>query len=688
MKVLFLITALLSSSNAAILTVKPGDSIQAAIELAQPGDTIELKDGVYLEDLVSVRDGEEDKRITITGSRNAVLHGTGKEARLFEVNHSYITLDGFTIDGKTGSGEKETDYQDKLVYAMGNRETRIIKRYGTEFRSSLDGLVISNMKLVNASGECLRLRYFVTSSQIYGNEIANCGVGDFVFGNMKAVNGEVIYVGTSSNQWDDGKNMSNEPDVCQFIHIHHNTFKSFGNECQTKEGSLHVLVEHNQCSTQKDPNSGCVDSRSDATIVRYNDIFDNVGAGIRIGGHNIGGHIYGQNCEVYGNNFHKNLEGALKIQTGEDSHNICENTCKDGCKVSGSAADSYQDIEKKCEGVMEIFWVDDTKAVPLATSTKSAANAADGEPEEGEPEPEFEATVEEKPESEESGKCFPVEIKDIKASSADGQHTAHAAIDSKSLTRWSAKGLGESLTLKFAAKTKINGIEISFLKGDARTQAFAVSVDDQEVLKDQSSSGKTLAMERFPFKEVEGGSIKITGGGNSENEWNSLTEVIVCGVEEQKVTTSNDSSKPTDELCSAVEKLDISKVGASADDGKNKPASVIDGDLKTRWSMDGPEEQDISLEMEKPMTVTEIGLAVFEGDKTKQFFDVMVETEEHGWEEVVRDGESVKGKGIESYDLGMKGVKTVKVVCYGAESWESGEGIEMNSFTEIELYGC
>ncbi len=449
-------------------------------------------------------------------------------------------------------------------------------------------------------------------------------------------------------------------------------------------------MEHNFCSQQKDPDSACLDSRTDNVIFRYNEIHSNDGAAVRIGGHIVDGKTWGENNEMYGNIMHDNKAGELKLQTGQKEHpHLCENECKGGCKVSGSASEGNEDIEKKCEGVMKIFWVDDTKAVPVAMSTKSVANAADGEPEEGEPEPEFEATVEEKTESEESGKCFPVEIKDIKASSADGQHTAHAAIDKKSLTRWSAKGLGESLTLEFAAKTKINGIEISFLKGDERTQAFAVSVDGTTVLKDQSSNGKTLALERFPFKPIEASSVTIKGFGNSQNSWNSLTELIVCGVEESKVTSKDSKDKANNEqLCDKVEKLDISKVGASADDGKNKPASVIDGDLKTRWSMEGPEEQDISLEMEKPMTVTEIGIAVFEGDKTKAYFDVMVETEEHGWEEVVRDGESVKGNGIESYDLGMKGVKTVKIVCYGMEDINSGEGIEMNSFTEIELYGC
>lgn len=695
MKLLFVITALLSLANAAVLTVKPGESIQAALDLAQPGDTIKLEDGEYFEDLLSVRDGEEDKRITISGSRKAILHGTGNEPRLFEITHSYITLDGFTIDGKTGSGEKESDYQDKLVYVMGNRETRVIKRYGTEFRSSLDGLIISNMKLVNGSGECLRLRYFVTSAEIYGNEIINCGVGDFVFGNMEAKNGEVIYVGTSSSQISDGKNPTDELDQTRYIHIHHNVFQSFGNECDVKEGSTHVLIEHNSCSTQKDPDSACLDSRTDLVVFRYNQIFNNDGAAVRIGGHTVNGKTWGENNEMYGNIMHDNKEGALKLQTGAKEHpHLCENECKGGCKVGGSAAEGNEDIEKKCGAVMETFWVDENKAVPVAQSPRSidGADAADGEPDDPEKakaEPEFEATVEDKAAPEESGKCFPVEIKGVDGSSADGKHTVHAAIDGKSLTRWSASGKQEWLEIDFADKTKINGIEISFFKGDERTQSFDVSVDGKTILKEQSSTGKTLAMQRFPFKEVEGSAIKITGAGNSDNDWNSLSEIVVCGVEETSDSDKKDGddTKPK-ELCDKVEKLKISKVGASADDGKNKAASVIDGDLKTRWVMEGPEEQDISLELEKPMTVTEIGIAVFEGDKTKAFFDVMVETEEHGWEEVVRDGESVKGNGIESYDLGMKGVKTVKVVCYGMEDIDSGEQIEMNSFTEIELYGC
>lgn len=230
MKLFVVIAALLSVSNAAVLTVKPGDSIQAAIELAQPGDTVEIGDGEYTEDLQTVRDGEPDKRIVVTGSRDAILYGTGKEDRLFQVLHQYITLDGFVIDGKIGPGDKEEHYVDKLVYITSPRETRVIKKYGTEFRSSLDGVIISNMKLINSGGECMRARYFITHLEVVGCHIENCGVYDFVLGGMKAKNGELLYLGTSSNQIMDGKNPTSEIDQTRYIHVHHNTFISYGNE--------------------------------------------------------------------------------------------------------------------------------------------------------------------------------------------------------------------------------------------------------------------------------------------------------------------------------------------------------------------------------------------------------------------------------------------------------------------------
>ena len=81
-------------------------TIQAALEKATPGTTINLAAGVYREQPVTVRDGAQGAPITIKGPETgtdrdgrykAVLYGTG---RIFSIDHSWITLDGFTIDGQ------------------------------------------------------------------------------------------------------------------------------------------------------------------------------------------------------------------------------------------------------------------------------------------------------------------------------------------------------------------------------------------------------------------------------------------------------------------------------------------------------------------------------------------------------------------------------------------------------------
>jgi nitrous oxidase accessory protein NosD len=149
----FVFTSLLALASAATLTVKPGESIQAAIEKAMPGDTVKISDGEYSEDLETVRDGEKDKRITITGTHKAIVRGTGKEARMFGVAHDHVTIDGFEINGELNGGKKDSDYIDKGIYAHGNRKPRIIKQYGKEFKSAIEGLHITNMRILNFGGE-------------------------------------------------------------------------------------------------------------------------------------------------------------------------------------------------------------------------------------------------------------------------------------------------------------------------------------------------------------------------------------------------------------------------------------------------------------------------------------------------------------------------------------------------------
>src|SRR5205085_10357757 len=71
-------------------------TIQKAVDIAQPGDVINLDSGVYMQDVVSKRDGIAGAPITIQGPTTAIVRGAGA-SRMIQIDHDYITLQGFTV---------------------------------------------------------------------------------------------------------------------------------------------------------------------------------------------------------------------------------------------------------------------------------------------------------------------------------------------------------------------------------------------------------------------------------------------------------------------------------------------------------------------------------------------------------------------------------------------------------------
>ncbi|MDP3881388.1 MAG: DUF1565 domain-containing protein, partial [Nanoarchaeota archaeon] len=196
----------------------PFRTIQKALNVAQPGDTVNLMSGEYRENIKSVRDGTSDRPITIKGDSNVILRSGGSGNRIFEINHDYIYVRDFTVDGLVKEGDTADDYADKLIYVQGTDS------------GGVKGLKILNMKFKNAGGEALRLRYFIRNAEVAYSTFENIGVYDFKF-NGGGKNGEAIYLGTSSNQWADGKNPTSDADVSANNRIHHNYFNTQGNEC-------------------------------------------------------------------------------------------------------------------------------------------------------------------------------------------------------------------------------------------------------------------------------------------------------------------------------------------------------------------------------------------------------------------------------------------------------------------------
>lgn len=293
-------------------------AIQPALDAAQPGDTIHLGAGDYFEDLVTKRHGAANGPITITGPREAVVRGASG-GRIFQIFHDYYRLEGWTINGHDGKGNSAANYRDKLLYVHGQAAA-----YGGEVRRGPRGLEVTGMLLTNAGGECIRLRYFVQNANIHHNTITNCGRYDFVFG-AGGKNGEGIYIGTSSNQWGDGKNPTNEPDITANNHIHHNLINTQANECaEAKEGATGNIIEYNDCTGGKDPEAAGLAARGDGNIFRYNTSYGHAGGAIRFGGHVMNGHQYGVSNEAYGNIFYGNALGGIKFEIN-NQRLICGN---------------------------------------------------------------------------------------------------------------------------------------------------------------------------------------------------------------------------------------------------------------------------------------------------------------------------------------------------------------------------
>ncbi len=303
----------------------PITSIQQALDYAKPGDTVKIADGEYKQSFSSVRDGTKKRPITIEGSRKAIIYGSG--SRIIEINHSFLQLKGFSVNGKSGDGTKKSDYKDKLIYVIGK-----------EKNNGVHGLLLTDLSLENAGGECLRLRYQAHDNEVSKSIIKNCGVYDFKFSDG-GKNGEGIYVGTAPEQLSDGKNPTNGRDTSNNNWIHDNQIETYGNECvDIKESAHDNLVENNSCSHQMDSESGGLDARGSNNTFRGNKVFNNKGAGVRLGGDEDDDGI---NNNVYDNEIFDNEGTALKI-TREPQGKICGNDVNNNKDDETSAANNCE----------------------------------------------------------------------------------------------------------------------------------------------------------------------------------------------------------------------------------------------------------------------------------------------------------------------------------------------------------
>ncbi|MBI4021988.1 MAG: right-handed parallel beta-helix repeat-containing protein [Candidatus Andersenbacteria bacterium] len=283
------LTALaLARPSAAVLYVNPVDgrdgqagteteplkSLAEALKRVEPGGTIRLADGVYREELTTRRAGLPQAVITIepaAGAR-AVFDGESGKQNALRIVHSYYIVRGLEIRA-----------MDEGIRLEG-----------------VTGVVVENNHIHHINNECVRLRYTAHDNILRRNVIHDCGLDS---------NGEGIYVGTAPEQRTKNKGRA---DSSVQNRLEANEIYNVEEGIDVKEDSSGTAIVGNVIYHSSDPESGAISIRSDANVVLNNVVFDNRGAGIRVGGdtaphpQQAGSYLYGVRNVLHGNTALKN----------------------------------------------------------------------------------------------------------------------------------------------------------------------------------------------------------------------------------------------------------------------------------------------------------------------------------------------------------------------------------------------
>ena len=276
----------------------PLRTIQAALNKATPGARINLAAGEYREQPRTVVAGRPGAPITIKGPeagtevnarRKAVLYGAG---RIFNIDHSHYTLDGFTIDGQEGLRDTELPTDIATINAFKDsvqanvKDSKLIYVGSADTSRDITGVKISNMYLRRAGTECVRFRNNSHHNLVVRSLIEHCGVfGKKDPSNARFTyhNGEGVYIGTSpkSTTQPMHKNDTSSANV-----VARNVIRTFGSECfNVKENAHDNVLVRNSCSGNTEPTEfqgSNVELRGHSNVVRDNEISSSAGVGVKI----------------------------------------------------------------------------------------------------------------------------------------------------------------------------------------------------------------------------------------------------------------------------------------------------------------------------------------------------------------------------------------------------------------------
>jgi hypothetical protein len=125
----------------------------------------------------------------------------------------------------------------------------------------------------------------------------------------------------------------------------------------------------------------------------------------------------------------------------------------------------------------------------------------------------------------------PVTVTDVVASSEQDPNVAARTIDNDLSTRWSTGGKGAWIRHALSAEITLDRVGIAWQHGDQRQADFAIALSTDgsswTTVYEGTSSGSTLDREYYTFDATPARYVRVTGYGNTQNNWTSITEVDV-----------------------------------------------------------------------------------------------------------------------------------------------------------------
>ncbi len=122
-------------------------------------------------------------------------------------------------------------------------------------------------------------------------------------------------------------------------------------------------------------------------------------------------------------------------------------------------------------------------------------------------------------------------IVSVTASAAQPAYPASSAVDGNFATRWSTQGSGQWITADLGAVQSVQGLQVAWYRGSFRQYYFSIGVSADgsnfTTVYDGTSSGTTLQFESYSFAAASARYLKLTVNGNSQNDWDSVTELAV-----------------------------------------------------------------------------------------------------------------------------------------------------------------